>query len=272
MDDFDFDKASFDRVASAYEESRPGYAREVYDRIDSVKAYTEDSLILEVGAGSGIATKEIADRWNPKIIAIEPGGNLRLLAKARLKDYGKVEIVASTFEDYGSGGLKFDGIFSATAFHWIDPEIKYKKAFDLLEDDSLLVLYWNNYGIHDEKLGSSIEGLYAKYGMKTDARTARERQMANIRMRREEIEKSGLFRVVSHSIFSSEVPYSTQKYENLLKTFSDHSKDKVPDIDSFFREVGRTIDEHDGIIDVDIKVNLEIACKNTVSVPREAGG
>lgn len=262
VNDFDFDRASFDRIASIYEKSRPGYSKEVYDCIDSIKAYTEDSLILEVGAGSGIATKEIADRWNPEIIAMEPGSNLRLLAKARLKDYRKVKVVGSMFEDYEDGGLRFDGIFSATAFHWIDPEIKYKKAFNLLKDDGLLVLYWNNYGIGDEKLSRSIEDLYAKYEMKKDAGTARERQMENIKRRREEIENSGLFRVISHSVFRNEIPYSARKYENLLKTFSDHSKDKVPDIDSFFREVRRVLNEHNGIIDVDIKVNLEIACKN----------
>jgi len=261
MNAFDFDKESFDKIALTYEECRPGYGKEVYNYIDSIKPYSSSSLILEVGAGSGIATKEITDKWNSRITALEPGGNLRSIAETRLKNNQNVEIIGSTFENYSSNGLKFDGIFSATAFHWIDPEIKYKKASELLKDDGLLVLYWNNYGIKDGELSKSIEELYAKYGMKTDNKNVHERQAENITRRRNEIEDSGLFHVIKHNIFNNWFAYSTQRYLNLLKTFSDHSKRNVPDIDSFYHEVSKLIDWNDGIIDVDIKVNLEIAAR-----------
>jgi SAM-dependent methyltransferase len=261
MNTFDFDKTSFDKLAPTYEEARPGYAEEVYDCIDSVRNFSRNSLILEVGAGSGIATKEIADRWHPGIVALEPGCNLRMLAAANLRNYDNVEILGTTFEDYKNDSLQFDALFSATAFHWIDPEVKYKKAFELLKDDGLLILYWNNYGIYNEMLAKTIEELYRKQGMKSDDKTVQERQTENIARRKKEIEDSGLFHIIRHNIFRNEIPYSTKRYQDLLKTFSDHSRNKAPNIDAFFNEVGRVIDENNGIIDVDIKVNLEIAVK-----------
>lgn len=261
MATFDFDRKSFDRIAPTYEESRPGYGAAVYDCIDSIRPYSPGSRILEVGAGSGIATREIAERWHPRITALEPGRSLGALARANLAAYENVEIVESTFEDYEGAAQRFDGIFSATAFHWIDPDIKYRKAFDLLTDDGLLVLYWNNYGIQDAALGRAVEELYAAYGMKTDSRSVYERQLENMTRRRNEIGDSGLFRVIKHALFRTVIPYSKRKYLGLLATFSDHSKEKVPAIDSFYRDVGGLIDGCNGVIEVTVTVNLEIARK-----------
>jgi SAM-dependent methyltransferase len=261
MNSFNFDKATFDKLASTYEEARPGYATEVYSCINSFKTFSPTSRILEVGAGSGIATKEIADYWHSKIIALEPGHNLCILANKNLINSHNVEILETTFEDYNNSATQFDALFSATAFHWIDPTIKYQKADKLLKDDGLLILYWNNYSICEEKLGKTIEDLYEKYGMKTSNKTVEERQTENIEKRKAEIEDSGLFHIMSHKIFKNQIPYSTMRYQSLLKTFSDHSKSKVPNIDSFFDEVGKVIDENNGKIDVNIMVNLEIAQK-----------
>ena len=261
MNSFDFDRESFDKIASTYKEARPEYNPEVYTCIESIKPYSKDSVLLEIGAGTGIATKEIADKWHSKIIAIEPGKNLREIAQSRLHDYSNVSFIKTTFENYTTDRMMFDGIFSATAFHWIDPDIKYKKAFNLLKNDGLLVLYWNNYGVQDEKVSESIQKLYMKYGMKADKQSVREQQAENIKKRKDEIEGSGLFHIVKHAIFENTIKYETGKYINLLKTFSDHSKEKVPEIELFFQEISNVINSNHGVIDLNIKINLEIAQK-----------
>jgi SAM-dependent methyltransferase len=261
MDSLNFDRASFDGMASTYDEVRPGYGRELYDFIDSTKPFSERSLILEVGSGSGIATEEIADRWNPGIVALEPGKNLRAAARKRLGGRGKIELVASTFEDYDGGGRRFDAIFSATAFHWVDPAVKYRKAFELLSDDGFLVLYWNNFGIADDGVAKAMDALYREYGMSQDGGTARERQAGNIARRRKEIDESGFFAVARSGLFRNRFTYTTQRYLGLLGTFSDHSKAKIPDIESFYADVTRLLDTGGGSIEVEIAVSLEMARK-----------
>jgi len=75
-------------------------------------------LILELGSGQGVATQEISDYWKPHIVALEPGTALCEIARARLKEYSKVRIINTSFESYQNFVKKFDGVFSATAFHW----------------------------------------------------------------------------------------------------------------------------------------------------------
>ena len=67
------------------------------------------------------------------------------------------------FEKYQTE-YKFGAIFSATAFHWLDLSIKYKKSYDLLNDDGLLILFWNNYGIENNEMENEIQKIYTKYG------------------------------------------------------------------------------------------------------------
>jgi hypothetical protein len=62
------------------------------------------------------------------------------------------------------GKILFDAIFSATAFHWIDLSTKHKKCCEALNNDGLLVVYWNNYGIEDNE----IQGIYIKMRMETE--------------------------------------------------------------------------------------------------------
>lgn len=261
MSSFDFDRESFDRIATIYKEARPEYNPEVYTCIESIKQFTKDSMLLEIGAGTGIATKEIADKWHSNITAIEPGNNLREIAQSRLSCYRNISFVAATFEDFTADKMKFDGVFSATAFHWIDPDIKFKKAFKILKDDGLLVAYWNNYGIQDKRLSELIQKLYVKYGMKTDNKSVQERQNENITKRKNEIEDSGLFHLVKHALFENTIKYDSERYIGLLKTFSDHSKEKIPDIELFFQEISNAIKSNNGSIELNIKVNLEIAQK-----------
>jgi 16S rRNA (adenine1518-N6/adenine1519-N6)-dimethyltransferase len=53
---------------------------------------TEDDLIIEIGAGLGILTKEIADK-SDKLIAIEKDNSLIPILKEVLKDFDKIKII-----------------------------------------------------------------------------------------------------------------------------------------------------------------------------------
>ena len=164
MSDFYNSEASlFNKVASVYNEVRPGYPPEVYDAISKYVDYNKHSNLLEIGAGQGIATEEIYNRWKANITAIEPGINLYNIMKQKFENNKNISIVNSTFE-YFNTDIKYDGIFSATAFHWLDSEIKFNKTHQLLNDNSFLFLYWNNYGISDVELENQFKKIYTKYG------------------------------------------------------------------------------------------------------------
>jgi SAM-dependent methyltransferase len=246
----------FDDNFEIYDNVRPGYPKEVYETISKHIKLNKDSNILEIGAGNGIASQEIYNRWSPKLTLLEPGNNLVELLYRKFKLNKDITIKNTAFEKYESK-IFFDAVFSATAFHWLDMATKYKKTYGVLKKDGLLILYWNNYGIENNEMENKIQKIYTRHGNGiSDGRTGYERQMEKIEKRRMEIEGSKYFKVIEHKIIKTVKEYNADDYIKLLKTFPDHLKMGK----NFFDEVKEEI-KKENKIGVKIIVNLEIANK-----------
>ena len=123
--------ASFDKFAKTYDEVRPRYPIQLYKDIQSFCGISSQTNLLEIGTGSGIATKEIA-KLKARIITVEPGDNLVEVAKQNLSGYQNIQFICDTFENCDFKGRQFDIILSATTFHWLERDSKL--IFLLLED------------------------------------------------------------------------------------------------------------------------------------------
>ncbi len=136
-------KESFNSAAELYDEVRPSYPDEVVDWIiEKTKINTKDKL-LEIAPGTGQATKKFGER-KYRIHGVELGDKLAKILLSNCKDMN-VTVDVSSFEDWiPETDDKYKVIYCATAFHWLDPEIKYKKTAELLQKDGYLVLMWNN--------------------------------------------------------------------------------------------------------------------------------
>jgi SAM-dependent methyltransferase len=247
----------FNNNSQIYNEVRPGYPDEIYEIVSSCKKFDINSTILEIGSGQGIASREIFDKWHCKLTLLEPGNNLCALLHNKFENNKSIEIENTAFENY-QNKILYDAIFSATAFHWLDASIKYKKTHEILKNDGILVLYWNNYGVEDKMTGSEITNLYKKYGTITnDGKSSYERTMEKIENRRKEVEESHCFTIIRHELLKTTKKYTAENYIKLLKTFPDHAamgKD-------FFETIKKVILGNGNKIDVRIIVNLEIAKK-----------
>lgn len=252
---------TFDKVANIYSQVRPGYPNELYTKVSKFKTFKQDSLLLEIGAGHGIATEEVNSYWNPNIIAIEPGEKLFELSHQKLSIYPKIQVEKCSFEKFESS-IKFDGIYSATAFHWINQSIKYKKAFQLLNDDGLLFLFWNNYSLKNERVFHQIQNIYHNFHPqgrgKKDIRIL---QKEKIQSRRQEIEESKYFKLLNHDVFIHSMIYTAEMYVKLLQTFSPNSLPKN-EIEPFYNKIKEFIFSNGDEIELEIVVNLEIAVKD----------
>jgi SAM-dependent methyltransferase len=244
----------FDNNSRFYDAARPGYPEEIYTAVSKHKTFNENSDILEIGAGNGAASVEIYNRWQSKLVLIEPGSNLCKILSGKFGGNKNITIENITFEEY-QNTILFDAIFSATAFHWVDAGIKYKKSYELLKDNGLLILYWNSYGIENNELNGKIQKIYTKYGNGIDSgKNVYERQIEKIENRRKEIEGSGYFRITEHKIMKNVIEYDVENYIKLLKTFPDHIKMEQ----EFFAGVKEAITENGSKIGVRVLTNLEI--------------
>ena len=129
----------FDQVAEAYDEVRPGYPPALVEVAMERGRLSRGSRVLEVGSGTGKLT-ELLVAQGLLVEAVEPGPNMVAAARRRLGATAAVTFHVARFEDVSLPAQAFDGVFSATAFHWIDPEVGWAKAASHLKPRGLLAL------------------------------------------------------------------------------------------------------------------------------------
>ena len=129
----------FDQIAAEYDRHRPAYPDELVDQACQIAGLGRGDHVLEVGCGSGQLTRSLAAR-GLHVTALEPGANLIALARQNLHGAGEVEFVNAPFEDALLPGEQFQAVFSASAFHWIDPKVSWQKAADALVPGGTLAL------------------------------------------------------------------------------------------------------------------------------------
>ena len=130
---------AFDGVAAEYDRHRPAYPDELVDRACQAAGIGSGDHVLEVGCGSGQLTRSLAAR-GLHVTALEPGENLMALARRNLAGTGEVEFVTAQFEDALLPREHFQAVFSASAFHWVDPKVSWQKAADVLVPGGTLAL------------------------------------------------------------------------------------------------------------------------------------
>ena len=129
----------FDGIAAEYDRYRPAYPDELIDQACQVAGLGPGDQVLEVGCGSGQLTRGLAAR-GLHVTALEPGTNLIALARQNLDGAGAVEFVNAQFEEALLPREQFRAVFSASAFHWINPEVSWQKAADVLVPGGTLAL------------------------------------------------------------------------------------------------------------------------------------
>jgi SAM-dependent methyltransferase len=130
---------AFDEVADEYDRSRPSYPDELVDRACQLAGIRTGDPVLEVGCGTGQLTRSLLAR-GLHVTALEPGRHLISLAQRNLADGGEVAFVQARFEDARLLSGAYRAVFSAAAFHWIDPDVSWEKAGRVLVPGGTLAL------------------------------------------------------------------------------------------------------------------------------------
>ncbi|NEB74951.1 class I SAM-dependent methyltransferase [Streptomyces sp. SID14478] len=131
---------SFDAVAAQYATARPGYPPALFDSVEELSGLTfEGACVLDVGAGTGIATRLLCDR-GAHVTAVEPGPGMGAQLRAALPGVPLVRAVgdALPFADASA-----DLVTYAQSWHWTDPARSIPEALRVLRPGGALALWWN---------------------------------------------------------------------------------------------------------------------------------
>jgi SAM-dependent methyltransferase len=132
----------FNEVAELYDRVRPTYPAELFADFAAITRVDRQSSVLEVGCGTGQATRSLAGLAGT-VTAVEPGGDMATLARRRLSDLSNVEVETSSFEEWDDHGQRFDVLVAASSWHWVNPAVGWHRAHDLLHPNGWVALLGN---------------------------------------------------------------------------------------------------------------------------------
>lgn len=220
-------RETFDQAAQDYEAARPGYPEAAISALITLSGLTSGSKCLEVGVGTGQATRDIAS-LGCAITGLEPGPSLAQIAETILKPFPKVQIVQSTFENFEAPSRSFDLLYSATAFHWTDPALRWGKAASLLKPGGHIVLLTNKSmeGELHTDFHEASQPIYASYAREPTEQSRlislENTTLAIAEALHLELEADPRFEVISHKSFSFNLELTSAQVCQLQMTFSDH--------------------------------------------------
>ncbi|MER5640820.1 class I SAM-dependent methyltransferase [Kitasatospora sp. NPDC002227] len=131
---------SFGAVAAEYDAARPSYPDALFEEIERLTGRPlKDADVLDVGAGTGIATRLLTAR-GARVIAVEPSQGMADQLRAVTPGFPVVKAGGDElpFHD-GSADL----VTYAQAFHWTDPAKSVPEAVRVLRPGGSLALWWN---------------------------------------------------------------------------------------------------------------------------------
>ena len=217
-------RSTFDGAAALYDEVRPGYPEGLFDDVVSLSGIPSGGRVLEVGCGTGQATLPLARRGY-EILCVELGENLAAVARRNLAEYPRVEVLTGAFEGTPLPEAAFDLLVSATAFHWLDPTVAYRKAARALKPGGTMALFWNEHVHTDADKGffEAAQQVYAREAPEIwDESYGGPPLPEDLPDKTGEIEASGLFGPVVRRSYLWGQTYDAAEYLRVLDTYSGH--------------------------------------------------
>jgi SAM-dependent methyltransferase len=125
---------SFGEVADEYNRLRSGPSPEALDWLLPQNA----SDVLEIGAGTGILTRLLAERV-AHLTAVEPDDRMRAVLAAADP---RVELLAGQAEEIPADSSSFDVVIAQSAWHWVDESRAIPEVARVLRPGGRLSLVW----------------------------------------------------------------------------------------------------------------------------------
>jgi SAM-dependent methyltransferase len=258
----------FGEVAELYDQLRASYPTALVDDVlalaglDAAGHRAGDQEVLEVGAGTGKATVLFASR-GVRIHALEPSAEMAALARRNCAAYPGVRIEQSDFERWTAAGATFPLLYSAQAWHWVNPARRYVRAREALVEGGILAAFWNRVDWGACELQRELEVAYreAAPGLAFDG-PMDPRQSLTPELRgswEQEIDGAPRFEQPAVDEYRWTRAYGSSEYVALLGTHSDHLMLEASQRRALFAAVERLIEQHGGTVTIPYVTRLCLA-------------
>ena len=146
-----------------YVKYRPGYPRKVIDLLVSECGLWQDSIVADVGSGTGILAELFLKNGN-KVFGIEPNPEMRMAAEQLLAGYASFDSIDVRAETTSLAGNCIDFVTVGQAFHWFNQQQARQEFIRILKSTGWVVLIWNERRLDSSDFLRALEELFLRFG------------------------------------------------------------------------------------------------------------
>ena len=252
----------FNNIIADYEFARPGYPINLFEDVLEFAKLSHCARLLEIGAGPGQATDYFVKNGY-SVTSLEIGEEQVNFLRAKYASFPNFQAVLSSFEEYVAPQDSFDLVFSATAFHWIDPVFGIPKAYNLLKKGGTLALFWHLESVisQETELQHELSRIFQYYAPKLDDYISPQEGEKLHLKRIAQLGTDGLFGPVETKTYRWTEEYKTERYIRLLNSYSDLHEIGDDKRKAVFNDVAAYFESVGGRIEVPMYVSLYMALK-----------
>ena len=212
---------TFDRVAELYDRARPRYPAQLYDDLVGIAGIEPGARVLEVAPGPGIVTVELARRGFD-VTGVELGANLAAVAQRNLAAFPNARVEVARFEDWALPPEPFDLVCCATAFTWLDPELRRSKTAEALRSGGCLAI-WDTLHVDGgtSQFFIDMQDCYERW-MPDTPPGLRQPTIETAARPNYGMEDDSRFELAGIREYPAIVPYTTETYLDVIQTWSGH--------------------------------------------------
>ncbi len=136
-------KQRFSERVENYIRYRPSYPPEVFDLLRRECGFTPQSVVADIGSGTGILSKLFLQNGN-RVFGVEPNPEMRSAGERLLAEYEGFTSIAGSAEQSQLSDASVDLVAAGQAFHWFDRPRARAEFNRILKPGGWIVILWNN--------------------------------------------------------------------------------------------------------------------------------
>lgn len=237
-------KNTFSKVVNDYDYGRPTYPVELYEKICEFSGINQGADILEVGVGTGQATDRFIGKGFHLDLLEVSEEQVRFLTE-KYKEHNGVMLHRGYFEEFASE-KKYNLIYSATAFHWVNSEIGYPKAYEMLKPGGTMAVFWQMSSVtyHDTGIFLGLNEIKKKY-LPEESLGFDEEGIQKVKEKRiKQIQSGGCFSEPQIFEYRWIDEYDSNRYATLVNTYSSTQLLEDDVREKYLQEIKNYIDAH----------------------------
>jgi SAM-dependent methyltransferase len=239
----------FGEVAAEYERTRPAYPDGLFDIVMQFGALARGDRALEIGAGTGKATRGFLAR-GLAVTALEPSAPM-----AELLRVSDVEVIETTFEEWPLEPHAFRLCYAAQSWHWVQDPDRATRVARTLGAGGTIALFWNLPQPLTGQVGDDIAAVYADIAPDIDPITVQWPLDETVG----ELERSGWFDDITKRSVEWQRRYDAEEYAALLGTHSNHRLLPDEQLARLQAAARAAIERNGNRLDIDYRTDVYLA-------------